>query len=149
VLAAALLGGCARTGSQVPPAVATPSVEVSQDSLMPPEVRGVMWQWVSLTTPTEQVTVDAPERYTIRFDSVGRVAVRADCNQGSGTYAVRGDRRLELGPLALTKVACAPGSLSERFAREVGRATSFSVKDGELFLELPVGSGTLRFRRQP
>jgi membrane-bound inhibitor of C-type lysozyme len=50
-----------------------------------------------------------------------------------------------VGPIALTRAACPPGSFSDRFAREVGRATSYFVKDGELFLELPVDSGTLRF----
>ena len=43
---------------------------------------------------------------------------------------------------------CPPGSLSDRFVKEVGRATSYFLKDGDFFLELPVDSGTLRFRRQ-
>ena len=51
-------------------------------------------------------------------------------------------------PIALTRAMCPPGSLSDRFAKDVGRATSYFVRDGELYLELPVDSGTLRFRRQ-
>ncbi len=38
--------------------------------------------------------------------------------------------------------------LSDRFAKEVSRANSYFMKDRDLFLELPVDSGTLRFRRQ-
>jgi hypothetical protein len=72
--------------------------------------------------------VDAPERYTLRFESTGRITMQADW--------------------ALTRMMCPPGSLSDRFVKEVGRASSSFVKDGDLFLELPVDSGTLRFRRQ-
>jgi para-nitrobenzyl esterase len=115
---------------------------------MPPGVVGVTWQWVSFTTPAEQVNVDTRERYTIQFDQVGRLAVRADCNRGGASYAVTPDRRVTLGAMALTRAACPPGSLSDRFAREVGRAASYFLKDDELFLELPANSGTLRFERQ-
>lgn len=65
-----------------------------------------------------------------------------------GGYTVSADRRLALKPIALTRAMCPPGSLSDRFATEVGRATSYFLKDGDLFLELPTDSGTLRFRRR-
>lgn len=58
------------------------------------------------------------------------------------------DRRLAFKPIALTRAMCPEGSLSDRFAKEVGRATSYFLKDGDLYLELPIDSGTLRFRRQ-
>ena len=112
------------------------------------DVADVTWEWVKLTTPVEQVDVDAPDRYTVRFGTDGRVALKADCNRGAGSYSVSGDRQLALKPIALTRAACLPGSLSDRFAKEVGRATSYFVRDGDLYLELPVDSGTLRFRRQ-
>jgi hypothetical protein len=41
-----------------------------------------------------------------------------------------------------------PGSLSDRYVKEISRVTSYFLKDGDLFLELPVDSGTLRFRRR-
>jgi len=115
---------------------------------MPSDVTGATWQWVSFTTPVEQLNVDQRERYTIAFDPAGRVSLRADCNRGGGSYTVATDRRLTLGPIALTRAACPSGSLSDRFVREVGRASSYFVRNGELFLELPVDSGTLRFERQ-
>ncbi|MGH9870309.1 MAG: subclass B3 metallo-beta-lactamase [Candidatus Polarisedimenticolia bacterium] len=114
---------------------------------LPAEVHDVTWQWVSFTTPVEQVTVDALERYTLRFSGDGTVAVRADCNRGKGTFTVKPDKHVALGPLALTRMACPPGSLSDRFVRELGRVSTWFVKDGELYLELPVDSGTFRFRR--
>ncbi len=112
------------------------------------DVVGVTWEWVKLTTPVEQLDIDSPDRYTVQFGSDGRVALKADCNRGAGAYSTSGDGQIALKPIALTRAACPPGSLSDRFAKEVGRATSYFVKDGDLYLELPVDSGTLRFRRQ-
>jgi para-nitrobenzyl esterase len=108
----------------------------------------VVWEWVSTTTPVEEIKVDSPDRYTLRLGSDGRLALKADCNRGAGAYAVTGDRALTVKPIALTRAMCPPGSLSDRFAKDVGRATSYFVRDGDLYLELPVDSGTLRFRRQ-
>lgn len=145
-LAAVLLASCGSgpSGSAaqpLPPASASPSG-------LPSDVVGVTWQWVSFTTPVEQLNVDARDRYTIQFDQAGRAALRAGCNRGSASYSVTADQRLTFGPIALTRAACPPGSLSDRFAREVGRASSYFVRDGDLYLELPVDSGTLRFERQ-
>jgi para-nitrobenzyl esterase len=47
----------------------------------------------------------------------------------------------------LTRAACPPGSLSDRYVRELERATIYFLKDGALFLDLPADSGTLRFER--
>ena len=146
-----LVAGCGpgqpESTSQAP-APATNGANLPSDASLPPDVADVTWQWVSFTTPVEQVNVDAPERYTIRFEPDGRVAVRADCNRGTARYSVSADRRIALQPMALTRAMCAPGSLSDRFVKEVGRATSYFLKDGDLFLSLPIDSGTLRFRRQ-
>ena len=97
----------------------------------------------------EQITVAEPARYTIRFEPDGRIALQADCNRGAAPYTITGERRFTIGPMALTRAMCPPESLSDRFVREVSRATSLFQRDGGLFLELPMDSGTLRFRRQP
>ena len=124
------------------------SPAAASDSTASMAMKDVTWQWVRLTTPVEQLDVDAPDRYTVRFGSDGRIALKADCNRGMGSYAESADRRLTLKPIVLSRAMCPAGSLSDRFAKEVGRATSYFVKDGDLFLELPIDSGTLRFRRQ-
>jgi heat shock protein HslJ len=119
------------------------------DSTLSPHVLEVTWQWTRMTTPLEQFDVAPPANYTIYFGSDGRVALKADCNRGTGRYSVSPDRRLTFGSIALTRMMCPEGSLSDRFVKEVGRAKSYFMKDGELFLELPVDSGTLRFQRKP
>jgi heat shock protein HslJ len=150
-LIGALLTGCSRGQPETtaqPQAPYRDRAGPAADSTLPSNVLDATWQWVSFTSPVEQIPVDAPERYTIRFGRDGRVAVRADCNRGSSGYSVSADRRITLGPIVLTRMMCPPGSLSDRFVREVGRASSYFLKDGDLYLELPVDSGTLRFKRQ-
>lgn len=145
-LLAACGQGQPKSSSQAPgPAQGAAS---AADTTLPAEGVGVTWQWVGFTTPVEQLNVDTPERYTMRLEAGGRVTLQADCNRGMGSYSVGADRRITFQPIALTRMMCPPGSLSDRFAREVGRATSYSFRDGDLYLELPVDSGTLRFRRQ-
>ena len=144
----ALANGCA---PQAPPATPQPTPAAPQpaptDTALPSEVLDVTWQWESLVTPVETVKPDRPELYTLQLDRSGRVGVRADCNRGSGPYTVSAGRRITFGAMALTRAACPPDSLSDRFVRDVGRVSSYFVRDGALFLEMPVDSGTLRFRR--
>jgi heat shock protein HslJ len=145
-----LLAGCGRgrpESAGQPPAPYRDRGEVS-DSTLPSSMLDPTWQWVSFTSPVEQFTVAAPERYTIRFGRDGRIAVRADCNRGSVTYSASADRRIMLGPILLTRMMCRAGSQDARFVNELGRARSYFLKDGDLFLELPADSGTLRFRRE-
>ena len=51
------------------------------------------------------------------------------------------------GPLASTRMACPPGSQDAHYAAYVGRVTSFFLEGSRLYLELPIDSGTMRFRR--
>lgn len=155
-LGTAVLGACAggerdpdsaavdtRTqASQAPPGTAA-------DTGTPPSLTDVTWQWVSLVTPTEQISIDAPERYTIQFGSDGQITVRADCNRGMGRYTVTPDRGITISPLALTRAMCPEGSHFDRFARDLPRAAIYFFRDGDLHIDLPMDSGTLRFRRAP
>jgi heat shock protein HslJ len=149
-LVGVLLISCSRREPDSTPKPTAPYRERAEasDSTLPSDVLDVTWQWVSFRSPVEQIIVDAPERYTIRFGRDGRVAVRADCNRGSTSYSVGADRRIALGPIVLTRMMCPAGSRDARFVNDFGRATSYFLRDGYLFLELPVDSGTLRFRRQ-
>ena len=150
-LIGALVAGCAGgqpESTPEAPAPYRPRAEVAADSTLPSDVVDVTWQWISFTSPVERITVDAPDRYTIRFERTGRVALRADCNRGMAGYSAGADSRIAFQPIGLTRMLCPEGSLSGRFVKEVGRANSYFLKDGDLFLELPVDSGTLRFRRQ-
>jgi heat shock protein HslJ len=125
-----------------------PGLSAQAAAGLPAEMVDVTWEWVSFTTPVEEITVDVPERYTMQLTKDGNVALQADCNRGMTSYTAGSDGKLTFSGIALTRAMCPQGSLSNRFVREVERASSYFLRDGDLFLELPVDSGTLRFRRQ-
>ena len=109
---------------------------------------GKTWQWVSTVTPAEKITAAAPERYTILLQEDGNVQARFDCNKGGGKVTLS-KGRLSFGPLISTRMACPPDTQDAPFMRDLQRVRSFFVEDGELYLELPIDSGTMRFRQAP
>jgi len=137
-LLAVLVMGCA-TGGRPGPATHTKE---------PRSVLNRTWQWVATVTPVEKITVPDPERYSIRLTDDGKVQARFDCNGGGGHYQIS-EGRLSFGPLLSTRMACPPDSLDGPFMKDLQRVVSFFVQDGDLYLELPLDSGTMRFRPAP
>ena len=111
------------------------------------EVQGLLWQWEGLTTPVEQIVVEDPSLYTIRFQPEGQVEMRADCNRAFGEYKVSEEHKLEFGLFGVTRAMCPPESHSDRYLKDLAQATTFFLQDGKLYLELPYDSGTLKFSR--
>ena len=130
---ALLLASCANTGSNI-----------AQDR-NPDAVIGKVWQWEATVTPVEQLTVSAPERYTLQLQADGRALIRFDCNRGGGSYQIE-IGRLSFGPTMSTRMACPPESLDHRYAQDLARISSFFVEGSKLYLELPADSGSMRFR---
>jgi heat shock protein HslJ len=109
-----------------------------------PALTGVVWTWQELRGGAAPVAPGDPSAYTLAFGEDDQVAVQADCNRGRGPFAVYGTR-ITIGPLATTRAACPPGSLSDQFVQAVGAATSFAFAEGQLLLTLPNDAGTLVF----
>ena len=124
------------------------SSEQSARSKDPQMVLGRTWQWVSTVTPIEKITVTASERYTILLQEDGRVRARFDCNKGGGTVALS-EGRISFGPLMSTRMACPSDTQDALFMRDLQRVQSFFLENGELYLELPADSGTMRFHPAP
>ncbi len=103
------------------------------------------WQWEATVTPVERIEVPTPERYTLLLKTEGNVQARFDCNNGGGEYRIA-PGKLSFGPLFATRMACPEDSLDAPFMRDLQRAESFFVEDGQLYLELPYDSGSMRFR---
>lgn len=112
------------------------------------DVLGKTWEWEQTITPVEKITVPNAERYTIRFAENGKLQARFDCNRGGGEYKIS-PGKLSFGPLLSTRMACPPDSLDGPYMRDLQRVVSFFVQDGHLYLELPLDSGTMRFRAAP
>jgi para-nitrobenzyl esterase len=108
-------------------------------------LQGTAWQLVKFQGGDGRtLTPGDPARYTIQFAADGRLAVRVDCNRGSGTWKAT-PPRLEFGPLALTRARCPEGSLHDQIVKQWTFVRSFVIKDGRLFLSLMADGGIYEF----
>jgi para-nitrobenzyl esterase len=88
---------------------------------------------------------DDRDKYTIEFRPDGSLIARIDCNRGRGTWKSAGPNQLALGPLALTRAACPPGSLHDQIVKQWSYVRSYVLKDGHLFLALMADGGIYEF----
>jgi metallo-beta-lactamase class B len=115
-----------------------------------PSLGTTRWQLVRFRGGDDTTVVpDDPARYTIEFNTDGTLVARIDCNRGRGTWTSPGPGRLELGPLALTRAMCGPGSLHDRIVKDWGFVRSYLLKDGHLFLSLMADAGTYELEPAP
>ena len=77
---------------------------------------------------------DDPAKYTVQFNADLSVSARIDCNRGRATWKSAGANQVELGPLALTRMMCPPGSLHDQIVKQWGFVRSHVIKDGRLVL---------------
>ena len=84
----------------------------------------------------------------MEFAAGGRLAAQVDCNRGRGTWKATGSQ-LELGPLTLTRMKCAEGSLHDQIVKQWTSVRSFVIKDGHLFLALMADGGIYEFEPLP
>jgi acylphosphatase len=68
-----------------PDADAAPAAEAAQLQAMMAGVRANPWKWTAFSSPTEEVTVEAPANYMVTFKHDGTVEIKADCNSAVGT----------------------------------------------------------------
>jgi len=115
---------------------------------LPAEMLEVIWQWVWYGDGKEQFDVGKPDQYSVQFFADGTVAIQADCNRGRGNFTLGPDQRITLGTLGTTMMLCPEGSLDDRFLGALDRVRSYHELEGDLLLEAPLDSGTLRFRRK-
>jgi len=145
--------------STVPPMTSAPAAEkatplAAQGAPAPDSVRptgdalaGTSWEWLFTATPGEKVTAPAPANYALAFGRDGRVTGKADCNRMTGTYQADANR-VTLGPLATTRMACPPGSLGDRFARDLGLVQGYAIATPDtLRLTLQADAGAIILRR--
>ncbi len=111
-----------------------------------PALGGSAWQLVRFQGGDDRVlTPDDKSKYTLAFGADGALSARLDCNRGRGSWKSPEKGRLELGPMALTRAMCPPGSLHDHLVRQLPFVRSYVVKDGHLFLSLMADAGTYQF----
>lgn len=110
-------------------------------------IGGIVWKWqrTVFNNDTEAVPPD-PSRYTILVMPEGHLSVKIDCNAGGGRYTLD-DSSLTLKLTHATTAACAPGSLADRFMKDLAGARIAFMRDGNLYLDLMYDTGTMKFAR--
>jgi heat shock protein HslJ len=109
-------------------------------------LQGTRWQLVRFQGGDgATLTPDDRSKYTIAFETGGRLTARVDCNRGRGTWKSDGPSQLQFGPMALTRAKCPPGSLHDQIVKQWPNIRSFVIKDGRLFLSLMADGGIYEF----
>jgi para-nitrobenzyl esterase len=110
------------------------------------DLGGTSWQLVKFQGGDDKtLTPDDKAKYTIQFSTDGGLSARIDCNRGRSAWKSSGSSRLQLGPLALTRAQCPPGSLHDQIVKHWEFIRSYIIKDGHLFLSLMADGGIYEF----
>jgi heat shock protein HslJ len=145
LISVAGLGACASKDTP-PPAADSAAVPVPVAATQPlPASPLGSWRWVSIVTPVETIQAPSTGQYTLVIGDSTATGV-ADCNRMTGK-ATWTDMQLTLGPMAMTRMACPPGSLGDRYAKFLGGAAGWFFRTDTLFVDLRMDSGTMRFVR--
>ncbi|MDJ0675303.1 MAG: META domain-containing protein [Calothrix sp. MO_167.B42] len=109
------------------------------------ELMGEHWElWEIRYNNGERIKVNQPHRYTLEFICDANVKIRADCNRARGTYTLNGSQlTIQIG--AMTKVACPPDSIADRYLHDLGAAANYFIQDGQLYIDLRGDVGTMVF----
>jgi heat shock protein HslJ len=149
ILLSIALAACSRTPPADRPAEDTPAPDTpaagtpaGADTV---GLVGPVWRLVEFRGGDDtRLTPDDPDKYTLEFKADGTLGARIDCNRGRGTWKSSGPG-LELGPLALTRMACPPGSLHDRIVKHWPYIRSYVLKGGHLYLSLMADGGIYEF----
>ena len=110
------------------------------------DLSGTAWQLVKFSGGDDTVLApDDKSKYTLAFGSDGSLSALIDCNRGRGTWRSSAKGQLELGPIALTRAQCPPGSLHDRMVKQLPYIRSYVLKDGRLYLSLMADGGIYEF----
>ena len=134
------------TGSAEQPVASTANAAAALPTTSTGALNGTSWQLVRFTGGDgARLVPDDGMKYTLQFGSDGHVAVRLDCNRGSGSWQEPSAGMLELGPMAMTRAACPPGSMHDQIVRQWPYVRSYVIRDGHLFLALMADGGIYEF----
>jgi len=112
----------------------------------PAGLGGTSWHLVKFQGGDDTVLKpDDKSTYTLAFGADGRLSARIDCNRGSGSWKSPEKSKLELGPMAMTRAMCPPGSLHDHIVKQLPFVRSYLIKDGHLFLSLMADGGIYEF----
>ena len=132
------LAACAPTAGGE--AVTTPSASLA----------GTSWQLVEFRSMDDAQRVRRPAdptRYRLDFGADGRISAQLDCNRGMGPWKAEAagtkGGTLQIGPIAMTRMACPQGSMDSFVAARISEVRIYVVKGGHLHMNLAADGGDL------
>lgn len=113
----------------------------------PQRLAGADWQLLNIQYADGELSEPSFGEYDLQFDfDEERLFVTADCNNGSASFEATADGRIVLGPIALTRMACPAGSISNEFVAELGLASTYSF-EGDFLVLSNLDGNSLVFSR--
>lgn len=104
------------------------------------------WEWVAFHGMDDStLEVDDPSRYSLEIREDG-VSVVADCNRGRGEVTLNGPS-IAFDELVMTRMACGPQSLEDRYLSYLEYVRSWVMEGGDLYLSLMADGGIMQFRQ--
>jgi heat shock protein HslJ len=108
------------------------------------ELGGPAWKWAQSIAPGGTATnISDSGRYTVQFQSDGRVGIATKCQSATGSYTTDG-HALQIKLESMTNAVCPGDKLSGQFIAELGGVTSYHMDGGDLVLDLGAAAGSLR-----
>lgn len=106
------------------------------------------WEWI-VAVDAAGVEVAPPQgtQFVLSLFSDGRLKSTTDCNELSGSF-IRNADVLGIGFLSSTEKICQGTVLESAYGTQLSRATSFSIEQDRLILNLAQEAGTMVFKRK-
>jgi len=114
----------------------TDSIIEELEPISADNITNVEWKWTSFQdsdSPDNLITVISPENYTLAFFADGTYYFKSDCNSGSGTYTLEGNRLILDLPVS-TLVDCGPESMDGEYTSLLPTVEAVALEDGQLVL---------------
>ena len=111
------------------------------------EITGTVWKWQqTLYNNDTKAVPQNSANYTFELKTDGKISIRADCNAGGGIYNLKGSQ-ISIEITHTTMAACPPGSLEDKFIKDLNAAAIYFKHEGNLYLDLKYDTGTMKFSR--
>src|SRR5262249_4426235 len=99
------------------------------------ELAGTSWRLVKFQGSDGKVEFPVDRsQYIFAFNADASFTARIDCNRGRGSWKSSGPGQLELGPMAMTRALCAPGSMHDNMVKQMPQIRSYAIKGDHLFI---------------
>lgn len=110
-----------------------------------PALIGVTWQWVEFQSSNDTLVTPAEtDIHQVLFNQDGSVDLSTPCASGTGTF-IDSTTEFDVDLKTVDTTACAADSPASLLIRDLEMATSYVIRDGHLYVALPMDGGIHEF----